>query len=314
MSAPRQTLVLGVAALATVLATCVAVAHGDRERDRPPRAPARDRRERPAPRDGRADRPAHRRRLDRAGPAVGAARAVRRARLTAARPEGADLGRARPQRRPRRPVRSGADDAVRPPAALQIVFSRSRGKGDPTRDAVRQSAGRAALQGAIRSGDTRATGVLPAVGGSPAAASPWRCRCARPPPGASGAFLATFSLPGRPRRGRAPTCRPARASRSSRATADRRAARAAREARPARRPRLDRRRRAARGAPGPRAGHAAGRRPADDPDRRRRLAGAGASATRWGVIAMRRAERDRAELARPRPRSARACWRRPPPT
>ena len=33
LSQPRQTLVLALAALATVLATCVAVAHGDRERD-----------------------------------------------------------------------------------------------------------------------------------------------------------------------------------------------------------------------------------------------------------------------------------------
>ena len=97
-------------------------------------------------------RPADRRRLDRAGPAVGAALAVRRARRRAcstrraltsvalARSAGGGAS-----------VRSGADDARGRPQRFTIVFSRSRGKGSPTREAVQQSAGRAALQGAIRS-------------------------------------------------------------------------------------------------------------------------------------------------------------------
>src|SRR6185312_11346066 len=83
---------------------------------------------------------------------------------------------------------------VGPLDRLTDVASTVRGKDDPTRDAIQQSAARTALQGAIRSGDTRSTGVLPAVGGSPrslAVAVPVRAAGS----GASGAFLATFSVP-----------------------------------------------------------------------------------------------------------------------
>ena len=92
----------------------------------------------------------------------------------------------------RAPARSGADDAPGRPGRFAIVYSSSRGKADPTREAVQQSAGRAALQGAIRSGETRATQTLPAVGGSPpsiAVAVPVRAAGS----GVSGAFLTSFS-------------------------------------------------------------------------------------------------------------------------
>ena len=78
----------------------------------------------------------------------------------------------------RAPARSGADDAPGRPARYKIVYAVSRGKNTPSREAVELSAGRAAVEGAIRSGETRATQVLPAVDGSP---PEHRRRRARPP-------------------------------------------------------------------------------------------------------------------------------------
>ena len=202
-SAPRQTLVLVITALATVLATCVAVAHGDSERDQ-----RHERQLAIAENDllhatvGPLDR------LTDVASTVQGPLSVRRAQFDALAARLLDqkaltsvaLARSAGDGAP---VRSGADDASTHPQRFKIVYSSSRGKGDPTRDAVQQSAGRTALQGAIRSGDTRSTGVLPAVDGSPrslAVAVPVRAAGS----GASGAFLATFSVPGRPRRGRRP--------------------------------------------------------------------------------------------------------------
>ena len=295
-SAPRQTLVLVITALATVLATCVAVAHGDSERDQ-----RHERQLAIAENDllhatvGPLDR------LTDVASTVQGPLSVRRAQFDALAARLLDqkaltsVALARSAGRGA-PVRSGADDASTHPQRFKIVYSSSRGKGDPTRDAVQQSAGRTALQGAIRSGDTRSTGVLPAVGGSPP--QPRRGRA-----GARGR-LRRRPAPSSPP-SRSPAVRAAVGAHLPRRHADRArpgrrrstgSANPLREARAARRPRLDRRRRAARGAPGPRAGHAAGRRPADDPDRRRRLAVAAAGA--------RRARRHRHAPRRARPRRA----------
>ena len=215
----------------------------------------------------------------------------------------------------RAPARSGADDAPGRPARYKIVFATSRGKNTPSREAVELSAGRAAVEGAIRSGETRATQVLPAVDGSPpsiAVAVPVqpsaRRRVGRVP-------HHLLRRGGPHRRGRAPAQGDA-ASRSRRArepAGDLDGAKIA--PRQARRPRVDARARAARRAPGPRARHAARRRPAHGADRRRRLAGAAPRARRA------RADRDPPRRARPapswpaaRPRSARRCSPRPPPT
>ena len=193
-SAPRQTLVLVITALATVLATCVAVAHGDSERDQ-----RHERQLAIAENDllhatvGPLDR------LTDVASTVQGPLSVRRAQFDALASRLLDqkaltsvaLARSAGDGAP---VRSGADDAITHPQRFTIVYSSSRGKGDPTRDAIQQSAARTALQGAIRSGDTRSTGVLPAVGGSPrslAVAVPVRAAGS----GASGAFLATFSVP-----------------------------------------------------------------------------------------------------------------------
>ena len=195
LSQPRQTLVLALAALATVLATCVAVAHGDRERDQ-----RHERQLAIAENDmihatvGPIDR------LTDVASTVQGPLSVRRSQFDAlasrlldqraltsvalARSAGGGAS-----------VRSGADEARGRPQRFTIVFSSSRGKGSPTREAVEQSAGRAALQGAIRSGETRATEILPAVDGSPqsiAVAVPVRAAGS----GASGAFLTTFSAEG----------------------------------------------------------------------------------------------------------------------
>ena len=195
LSAPRQTLLLGAAALATVLATCVAVAHGSRERDeRQERLLAIAHNDMTHGAVGPIDR------LTDVASTVQGPLSVRRAQFDAlaerllrqraltsvalARSTG---GRA--------PARSGADDAPSRPGRFRIIFSSSRGSGSPTRQAVQLSAGRAALEGAIRSGETRATEILPAVGGSPrsiAVAVPVRAAGG----GVSGAFLTTFSVQG----------------------------------------------------------------------------------------------------------------------
>jgi diguanylate cyclase (GGDEF)-like protein/PAS domain S-box-containing protein len=192
-TAPRQTLVLALAALATVLATCVAVAHGDSERDH--------RHERLLSIAENGMRHATLDSTDRLtdvastmqGPlSVGrsqfnalADRLFRQRALTSVALARSTGGGA--------PARSGADDAPSRPSRFTIVYSRSRDRdSSPTRVAVQQSAGRAALQGAIRSGETRATEILPAVGASPpsiAIAVPVRAAGS----GASGAFLITFS-------------------------------------------------------------------------------------------------------------------------
>ena len=222
-SAPRQTLVLVITALATVLATCVAVAHGDSERDQ-----RHERQLAIAENDllhatvGPLDR------LTDVASTVQGPLSVRRPSSTRS-PHGCcdqkaltSVALARSAGRGA-PVRSGADDASTHPQRFKIVYSSSRGKGDPTRDAIQQSAGRTALQGAIRSGDTRSTGVLPAVDGSPPQHRRGRAR-ARGRLRRSGAFLATFSVAGRPRRGR----RPPAAGHADRARPGRRGQRAAR--------------------------------------------------------------------------------------
>ena len=167
VNASRQTLVLCAAGLATVLTTCVAIAHGDSERDR-----RHERLLAIAENDLRhATVGAVDRLTDIAstieGPlSVGqpqfdalAARLLSEPALTSVALARRAGGRA--------PARSGADDAPGRPARYKIVFAASRDKRTPSRVAVDLSAGRAVLEGAIRSGGTRATRVLPAVDGSP---------------------------------------------------------------------------------------------------------------------------------------------------
>ena len=91
-------------------------------------------------------------------------------------------------------MRTRADEARGRLERFSIIYSSGRSNGSATRQAVQQSAGRAALQGAIRAGETRASEVLPAVDGSPpiiAIAVPVRAAAGS---GVSGAFLATFSV------------------------------------------------------------------------------------------------------------------------
>ena len=193
---PRQTLVLALTALATVLATLVAVAHGDSERDQ-----RHERQLAIAENDmihatvGPIDR------LTDVASTVQGPLSVRRAQFDALaerlldQPALTSVALARSAGRGA-PVRSGADEAHGRPQRFEIVYSSSRGKGSPTREAVQQTAGRAALEGAIRSGETRATEILPAVDGSPpsiAVAVPVRAAAGS---GTSGAFLTTFSAPG----------------------------------------------------------------------------------------------------------------------
>jgi diguanylate cyclase (GGDEF)-like protein/PAS domain S-box-containing protein len=89
-------------------------------------------------------------------------------------------------------ARAGVDDTTGRPGRYRIVYAAARGRHAASREAVELSAGRAMLGGAIRSGETRATQVLPPVDGSPASiAVAVPVRPSRH--GASGAFLATFS-------------------------------------------------------------------------------------------------------------------------
>ena len=257
MRQPRQTLVLALAALATVLATLVAVAHGDSERDQ--------RHERQlviAQNDmvhatvGPIDR------LTDVASTVQGPLSVRRSQFDALaerlldQPALTSVALAR-SAGSGAPVRSGADDAHGRPERFEIVFSARAARASPTREAVQQTAGRAALQGAIRSGETRATEILPAVDGSPpsiAVAVPVR---AAEGSGISGAFLITFSAQRRARRRRRPPARRARASPWPRATSPCCGLRnPLQQARAARRPRVDASRssspRRARGSPSPR--------------------------------------------------------------
>ena len=182
LSAPRQTLVLA-ARRAGHRARHLRGDRPRRPRARPaPRAPARDRPERHAPRDGRADRPPHRRRLDRAGPAVGAALAVRRARRAAARPARAHLGGARPQRRRRRVRALPRRRGPRPPRALldRVLGLARQGQPDARGGRAvgrpRRAAGRDPLRRDARHRD-------PARGRRLAArASPWPSPSAPPAP------------------------------------------------------------------------------------------------------------------------------------
>jgi diguanylate cyclase (GGDEF)-like protein/PAS domain S-box-containing protein len=196
LSQPRQTLVLALAGLATVLATCVALAHGDSERDgRHEGQLAIAENDMLHATVGPIDR------LTDVASTVQGPLSVRRSQFDAladrlldqrvltsvalARSAGGGAS-----------VRSRADDASGRLQRFKIIFSRSRGGGSPTGEAVQQSAGRAALQGAIRSGETRATEILPAVDGSPpsiAVAVPVRAAGGSGP---SGAFLTTFSAEG----------------------------------------------------------------------------------------------------------------------
>ncbi len=194
LSAPRQTLVLSAAALATVLATSVAVAHGERERDqRHKRLLALAENDLRHATVGAVDR------LTDVASTVQGPLSVRRSQFDAlatrllTEPALTSVALAR-RAGARAPARSGADDAPGRPARYKIVFAASRGPSTPSREAVELSAGRAAVEGAIRSGETRATQVLPAVDGSPpsiAVAVPVRPSSA----GAPGAFLTTFSAP-----------------------------------------------------------------------------------------------------------------------
>jgi diguanylate cyclase (GGDEF)-like protein/PAS domain S-box-containing protein len=193
--APRQALVLGLTALATLLATCVAISHGNRERD--------DRHARQlslADNDVRHTTVGAIDRLTDVASTVQGPLSVRRSQFDAlahrllGQKALTSVALARSAGRGA-PVRSGADDASGRPQRFEIVYSRSRGEGSPTRDVVSLSAGRAALQGAIRSGSTRATAILPQVGATPpsiAVAVPVRAAASGP----SGAFLATFSAEG----------------------------------------------------------------------------------------------------------------------
>jgi diguanylate cyclase (GGDEF)-like protein/PAS domain S-box-containing protein len=192
-SAPRQTLVLAAAALATVLTTCVALEHGERERDQ-----RHERQLAIADNDMRHATVGAVDRLTDVASTVQGPLSVRRSQFDglAARlltePALTSVALAR-SAGGRAPARSGADDAPGRPARYKIVYVASRGRSAPSREAVELSAGRAAVEGAIRSGETRATQVLPAVDGSPpsiAVAVPVRPSSA----GASGAFLATFSV------------------------------------------------------------------------------------------------------------------------
>ena len=204
-SAPRQTLVLVITALATVLATCVAVAHGDSERDQ-----RHERQLAIAENDlvhatvGSLDR------LTDVASTVQGPLSVRRAQFDALASRLLDQKGSPRSRWPaapgRAPVRSGADDASGAPPALQdrLLELARQGQPDPRRHAA---VGRAAPRCRARSAAaTRARpAVLPAVDGSPrsiAVAVPVRAAAS----GASGAFLATFSVPG-VRDAVAPTCR-----------------------------------------------------------------------------------------------------------
>jgi hypothetical protein len=161
--------------LATLLATCVAVAHGERERDQ--------RHERQLVIAESDMRDATVEMVDRLtdvastveGPlSMGrsqfdglAARLLREPALTSLALARSTGGRA--------PARSGADDAPGRPGGYRIVFSASRGATRAAPPAVQLSAGRAALQGAIRSGETRATPILPAAHGRARSRSATAC-------------------------------------------------------------------------------------------------------------------------------------------
>ncbi|MEO8689969.1 MAG: EAL domain-containing protein [Solirubrobacteraceae bacterium] len=193
LNAARQTLLLSAAALATVLATCVAVAHGERER-----AQRHERQLTIAESDMRNATVEMVDRLTDVASTVEGPLSVRRSQFDglAARllrqPALTSVALARSAGE-RAPARSGADDAPGRPGRYKLVFAASRGTGTASREAVELSAGRAAVEGAIRSGETRSTQILPALDGSPpsiAVAVPVRPSSA----GASGAFLATFSV------------------------------------------------------------------------------------------------------------------------
>jgi hypothetical protein len=179
----RQTLLLSAAALATVLATCVAAAHGERERDQ-----------------------RHQRGLAIAASELRDATVEMVDRLTdvASTVEG-PLSLRRSQfdglavRLLREPeltsvvLARSAGEAPGRRGLYRIVFSASRGTPADGTAAVQLSAVRAVLEGATRSGDTRATPVLPAVGGAaPAIALAVPVRPS--PTGARGAFLIAFSV------------------------------------------------------------------------------------------------------------------------
>ena len=195
LTQPRQTLVLALAALATVLTTCVAIAHGDSERDQ-----RHQRQLAIAENDMRHATVAPIDRLTDVASTVQGPLSVRPAQFDALaarlldQPALTSLALAR-SAGDGASVRSRADEAAGRAERFTIGYTRSRGAGSPTRVAVQQAAGRVALQGAIRSGETRATEILPAVNGAPqsiAVAVPVRASGS----GVSGAFLATFSVPG----------------------------------------------------------------------------------------------------------------------
>jgi diguanylate cyclase (GGDEF)-like protein/PAS domain S-box-containing protein len=184
---------LCVAALATVLTTCVAVAHGDSERDqRHARLIAIAENDLRHATVGSVDR------LTDVASTVQGPLSVKRPQFDALaarllkEPALASVALARSAGEGA-PARSAADDAPGRPGRYKIVYAAARGRTEASRSAVELPEGRAALQGAIRSGETRATQVLPAIEGAPpsiAVAVPVRPSNA----GASGAFLATFSV------------------------------------------------------------------------------------------------------------------------
>ena len=191
-SAPRQTVVLAAAVLATVLATCVALAHGERERDqRHARLLALAQNDLRHATVGAVDR------LTDVASTVQGPLSVRRSQFDALatrllnQPALTSVSLAR-SAGGRVAVHSAGDGAPGWPGRYKVVFASAGGRATPSRQAVELPAARAALQGAIRSGETRATGILPSVDRLPpsiAVAVPVRPSAA----GASGAFLATFS-------------------------------------------------------------------------------------------------------------------------
>ena len=208
-----------------------------------------------------------------------------------ARNAGGRAPRARRRRRPR------ADRAATRSSSPLARTGHAEPRG---RRAVRPGAPR--LQGAIRSGETRATAGPARRRRLAAEHRRRRPRPAAPAPARSGAFLATFSVPAvraavaaHLHEGHALRGRPGRPARDQAATARRAASSSAIACG---RVALEQ----PSGPPGPRARYAAGRRAAHGPGRRRRLAGAAARA--------RRARADRDPPRRARPRRARPPRRR----
>ena len=157
-----------VAALATVLATCVAVAHGDSERDQ-----RHERQLAIAENDLRHATVGPVDRLTDVASTVQGPLSVRRSQFDALAARLLDRARARPRWRWRAApaaARPRARAPTTPPGARGATRSSTRPRAARARRAARRSScppGAPRVEGAIRSGETRATEVLPAVDGSP---------------------------------------------------------------------------------------------------------------------------------------------------